>query len=433
MKLTDFIPTVWKGRKPKGLSNTFFQMLYNNLAIGQPILMADNKHNYVSEGYLKNPDIYSIISKILKECSKVPPRLDDWSTGEAVEIPEHELLDFLKNPNPYQGYGDFVQQEIGFKLITGDTFTYYLYPSGGANKGIPREMFVLPAHFVEIAFNTVFDPIRGYKLIVSQDFFKELPAENVIHRKYFNPGGFDSSGSHLYGVSPLQAARQLTQSSNDTYRAKMSLAQKVGAIGILSQDADDPDAMMSEDEAQAVANNFRTNNTGPSNYGKIIIAASKVSWQQIGLSPVDLQFAESLQNDFLTFCDIYDMPSGVFSRGKQSTYNNKSEDRKLMFVNCIVPEMDNLYEAWNKHLTPRFQKEGQRLRLRPDYRKVPELRADLKVLADTTSKLWQLTPNQVLDLIDQPPSDDPNMDKVYIPTNLVPIEMAGKTVKPQAK
>ncbi len=63
------------------------------------------------------------------------------------EIDGHPLLDRLMEPNPLQGQYEFIQQLLGFKLITGDTYLLSLSPDNGPNAGQPVGFVVLPAQY----------------------------------------------------------------------------------------------------------------------------------------------------------------------------------------------------------------------------------------------------------------------------------------------
>ena len=102
--------------------------------------------------------------------------------------------------------------------LTGNCYFYLLSPEEGANAGVPVQLYVLPAHLMQIVLKqkanmlSTESPIDHYVLIEGNSMIK-FESKDVIHIKYSNPN-FDLSGSHLYGMSPLRAALRNINSQN---------------------------------------------------------------------------------------------------------------------------------------------------------------------------------------------------------------------------
>jgi len=132
----------------------------------------ENLEEYVKEGYNTNPTVYSIINYISRNASRVPLRLYKVTDEKALkrvkaydpfsiegnkirkkaleEIDDHPLVEILEQPNPYMGQSLFIEQAVGYKLITGNTYIHGLAPDGGMDSGKFVQLYLLPSQHMEI-------------------------------------------------------------------------------------------------------------------------------------------------------------------------------------------------------------------------------------------------------------------------------------------
>ena len=127
---------------------------------GNPVYMPDNVENYIKDGYLFNPLVYSIVSFIAQKASSIPwyvyevknekalslyksasPDLAQFKksvvkTKALVQIEDHELSKVFKTPNALQSWAEFVEQVVGFKLVTGNSYIHCIGPTNGVNAGL---------------------------------------------------------------------------------------------------------------------------------------------------------------------------------------------------------------------------------------------------------------------------------------------------------
>ncbi len=395
--------------------NLFYRMLYQFVGNSMPVVMDDSLEKYIEEALMYNPDVYAIISKVAKECAKVPIRFQELTSNGWDDVEDAEPLMLLKNPAPNVVQKEHIINVVAFYLATGNSYTYSVSPISGPNRGKPQELHVLPAQYTEIISSSFMEPVSGYKLNAWYGEEYEINKEDVIHIKSFNPSGFKvGNNSHLYGASPLQAARNLVRSSNDSYLAKMKLLQHVGAIGLLSGEPDKNQfSQFTQEQAQQLQDRMQEKYGGAENRGKMIITAAKLNWQQIGSSIVDLQINESLQNDFATLCDIYDVPIEVFSRSKSSTYNNKEQAVKQLYLNAVKPTLDFILEKYSAELIPKFRLDRNKFRFKADYSDIPELQENFKETAEALSKRTWWTDNEKREFDGKPLLDDEAANQLY--------------------
>lgn len=417
------------------------------LGSGQAVMIDDNKEAYVQYGYLRNPAVYSVNNFMANSAASIPWILSEIKDeGAAKEyraaqietksrnpfkykalhkkafepIDKHPILEILKKPNPNTSGMEWEKGLYIMKNITGEYFIYGLSPENGPNKGKMLEFHTLPSHLMEIIFGDYMNPVRGYVLKYQQDI--ELPAENVIHGKHFNPD-YSTNGSHLRGMSPLQAARSVVTASNDAYTANMKLLQNLGAIGILANEEGD----YSEEQAEKLQQKYQMKYGGSHNYGKIIMASGKWAWIQTALKPDDLSISTSKIDNLRDICNVYGLNSAIFNDPENKTYNNMREARKSAYLDTIIPMKETLRDDLQLKWLPAFEKtDGKKYHLELDYDSVPELQDDLNKLRDTAKDIWYLTPRQRLTIMGLDDSaEDPALDQYYVPMGIMPLSAIG--------
>lgn len=291
--------------------NKLNRSLYVTLADGQPIWLGSNPEAFVRDAFSYNPDVFSVVKMISRAASAVPWVLHEVKDKKSYQkyrrLPSeakrhnlsrvlahkemameevedsHPLYELLQRPNPYMGMAEFFEAMVGFKLITGNSYVHGVRIENGPDAGKFGELWVMPAQLVEIiASNDPEHIIRGYKL----NWYKgveayEIPADDVMHLKYFNPN-YESAGDHLYGMSPLQAARRVVTRSNEAYTANAKMLKNMSPPGILMLDDENVD--FTDTQASELERKW-SQKIGSERAGKVMVTAARMKWQALGLSP----------------------------------------------------------------------------------------------------------------------------------------------------
>lgn len=380
---------------------------------GQFWTLNQNKKTYVDEGYRGNISVYSIIKLVSSKVADARFKAVVYdSQGLEKDLPMNDPVNkILKRPNENDRQQQFIEALASWILITGDFYIYKLKYQTGADKGKVMRLYYLPAQYVEIIGGGWSEPIKEYKLIIGDQEIR-FPKEDIVHVKYFNPN-WDISGSQLYGQSPLEAALKTVQSSNEAVNSKIKAFINGGVAGLLS--SEDPNMPMSVEQIDQLNDVIKGKITGTNNTKKISATSGLVKYQQIGLSPADLEVLKSIQFDANELCKVYGVDPILFDTNSAS-YNNKKEAYKSLVNNVVVPLLNLIKDG----LDECFMDYGKGVSYSVAH--FPEMQQDLGEMVTSLEKAWWFTPNQKLAMMNQEPSKDPLMDKVYIPTSLVPID-----------
>jgi HK97 family phage portal protein len=408
-------------------------LIYPVIGNGGVNWLNDNSQSYITNGYAGNPNVYSIIKLITDKASTVPFNLYEIKNGSKLkaykaltinsnivstkalitkeqslkEVENHPLLDLLDCPNPDQSFSDFLKNILGYKLITGNAYIYGLIPDIGLNSGKIVGLSVLPSQLVSIIGtnqNVEHYHINGSNL--------KLSKEQVLHIKYWNPDW--QNGLQLYGQSPLKAARKPLDLSNKLYDTQTSIVQNKGAYGMLYDETE----ALSPEQMQQLKDRFQN-----ATANEIMMVSAKLGWVQFGVPTEDLQLIEQQNLSLRDLCNIYQVPSILLGDDTQKTYSNYEQAEKSLIYNVIVPELTGIRDALNKWLLKDYNKGGKKYFIDFDITVLPQLAKDLTEVVAQLSQMWWITPNEKrLATNYGEDTNEPMMNKYFIPQNLVPID-----------
>lgn len=441
MSLTD-----WLGRKFLG---SYIQEIRRSIGSevmgeilkmvkGKAVYPADTVENYINHGYLLNPIVYSIVSFIASKAGSIPwgayEVKDDKAlrsyksansynintkiikTKALVALPDHDLNKVFVKPNSLQGWAEFVEQVVGFKLVTGNSYIHVIGPTAGLNKGAIREMWNIPSQIIRPVAGDKMEPVRGYKYLTSDTL---IPYDQVIHLKYWTPEYFN--GQNLIGLSPIRASMRLVTKSNASFDSSVGAFQNQGAFGIISAEKETD---LTEEQADMIERRLREKVGGPANRGKNIVTSASLKWQQMGMSPVDLNIIESDRMDLRALCNVYHVPSELFNDAANKTYSNTKEAGSAVYTNAVLPALNQFRDALNQFILPRYPG----IYVDYDASMISELQDDLQLMTTALAGAWWITPEERRDIMNFPADDtNPLLKDYWIPAGLVPLSASTVT------
>ena len=407
--------------------------------------MDDTQNAYVEDGYELNPDVYSVVNGITKAASAVPPvvhvvkneakalkykklvsinrnKAKQSTIDNLLEL-KHEAFDevhdekdplykLMTRPNPLQGYPEWYENMKGFQLITGNAYTHFVQ----LGDGTVGEMWVMPSQFTKIVADPSYESlVKGYIIDMYGQDGHQLPAETVVHWKYWNPD-YDSVGSHLYGMSPLKAARRSIRLGNDGDMALSKALKNGGASGVVYPT--DPDLEQLTPMQRSQLENYLRDMQGPSNYKSWLVSSVKLGFEKFGIPPVDLEIIEAGKMTQRDICNVYNFPSELLNDPDNKTNANKEQSRKQLYLDNVIPELTRDYAELNRALVPMFNEAtGKKYHLDFDVQAIDALNKDNSEKVDWLSKAWWLTADEKRIEMGYQPVGDNNR---YIPMNLIP-------------
>src|SRR5690606_35026359 len=119
---------------------------------------------------------------------------------------------------------------------------------------------------------------------------------------------------------------------------------------------------------------FRQQHMGVYNAGDIIVTPAKVTWQQIGVSPVDLKIIEAEDNFLQKLCAIYKYPMNLIL--PDATLANAEVADKQLVTKAVMPLLRRFDDAVTQYIQECY--EDASIEAVSDLQYFPELSADRK-------------------------------------------------------
>jgi HK97 family phage portal protein len=120
---------------------------------------------------------------------------------------------------------------------------------------------------------------------------------------------------------------------------------------------------------EAAEKALQDQHVGAHRAGKSFVFGGNVKWEEMGISPKDMDFAKGKEDAARDICISFGVPHILIVPG-QSTYNNVREAKLELWEDTILPMLDKATDALNAWLVPKF---GEGLKLEPDLDSVSAL------------------------------------------------------------
>jgi hypothetical protein len=162
------------------------------------------------------------------------------------------------------------------------------------------------------------------------------------------------------------------------FEARGTIAEKRGAIGILSNSRHDNISTlpMSDSEKKRLQDDYASYGM-KKNQWQLIITNAALTYQQMAMPVRDMMLLEMQTADVMTIADAYGYPSVLLANEKGTTYSNQEGAERKFYQDTIVPECDNYTEQLNDMLM--LAEKGYEINY--DYTWLPSLQEDEKLKA----------------------------------------------------
>lgn len=335
-----------------------------------PVWSTSNYRSFAHEGYKRNPYVFACIRIISDAVAGIP-----WIVykrgrrGNIYEVENGGLVAIIKRPNPYQGWGSFMNEFISYLYLSGNGFI----ESVGPNNGVPKELYALRPDRMRIIAGNVKNAIVGYEYDVGErKVFIE--SRNVMHFKFFNP--LDD----WYGFSPVEAAARSIDHNNEARAWNVSLLQNRAT----PSGAFVAEQQLSDKQQIDLAQKLKSQVMGAKNSGAPLLLWGGLDWKTISLSPVDMDWAGGLKTSSREICSVFGVPPELIGDHENATYSNYENARKAFYQETILPLMDRIRDELNVWLVPKFNESNVFL----DYDT-----EDIEALQEDRQKVWNMVIN----------------------------------------
>jgi len=390
--------------KKKGI-NPYPTSPVQMVGVNSTLVQNYNTASYVTDGYLGNADVYSIVSFLARKSASIPWYVYELNPGEKARtqlmrykqlskgiankgayeqaliarknayseniIMGTPLARLLEKPNNYQSQDQFFENLFGYRYLSGEG---NIYGNDGKVGGTFSELNILPTQFLDIYPdpNDVYN-ILAYKLQIGGGV--DLPKEQVMHWCSWTPEFDATTRAHLRGISPLRAAYKTLLMSNNAADASAMMTGNGGAKGAITpRPLGNMVPSFTIEQANDIRRAVNENINYVDNKGKVAVLQTPWDYLNFGMSSVDMELVNTMRLSMHQWCRVFGLPAVLFDVDT-SSYNNYQNAMRDLITNTIIPMCCQLRDELNKFLVPRY---GENAFIDFDITSLPEMQQDME-------------------------------------------------------
>ena len=368
------------------------------------------------------------IDRIVDEFATIPQVVE----GKDSEIlPDHPVLDLLKNPNVDATQNEFFQSIGSFFNITGNA---YILATGNVNRP-PLELFSINPVTVNVDRSSR-DPFPSKFTIDTGErnslVFRRVESSFQLGNRAANRIRFIADNDKelwqiktfsplmetttLEGLSPLSAlAPEIEQYLNASLHNDSLLSRGATLSGIFS--LTDSEAVVDQDQQEAIRDQIRTFYSGAENAGRAFFS-QQLDFKSITQNNKDMDFATLQSMVFETIVTGLKVPLPLVS-GDNMTFNNIENAMLILYDNAVIPLAKRIFNELSLFLLPRYgNTEGLNITFVDS--ELPALEPRRNAELNKVKDLGVLTIDEIRKMLGFEPLESGG-DAVYLPATLVPI------------
>lgn len=349
--------------------------------VGQPVWTERRYDQLADEAYVRNAVAFRCVKMIASAAATIPWLLTD---RKGVEIDEHPLLDLVTRPAPMIGGYSLFEAFYAYLLLAGNS---YLESVGPSDTKPPKELWTLRPDRMRVIPGRFGLPegyeyeANGQKMTWAVDPVTGMGP--ILHMKEFHPI------NDWYGLSRVEPAAYGVDRHNAASAHNKALldngARPSGAM-IFKPIMVNGVAQAAPQEAIAAAETrLKERHGGFENAGRPLVLGGNIDWQEMGISPRDMDFGAGKEDAARDICTSFGVPHILIVPGA-STYNNTREAKLELYEDTVLPLVDKGLDALDAWLTPRF---GDRLKLGVDLDEVSALEPRRETKRKATVELFE--------------------------------------------
>jgi HK97 family phage portal protein len=365
------------------------------------------------------------IDRRAEEVESVEPVVQNVKTKEFV--PNHPVLELLKNPNPVDTFATFLNRMVVFFDATGNT---YLLSTGGVKKP-PLELFAAsPATIsVEQAMDGFVSKFSRSDVGTSEVYLRYSidgkfryysNAENsAVNQELRHVKRFSTRGSltALRGASLAQSIYfDIEQFINAGQHNLSTLKRGATPSGLLTLDTELSE-MLSDEQRESLKEQLQNYYSGAENAGRTGFIDAPIKWQQMSQTNKDMDFLQLKRDTESMIYKRFKIPLPFVSE-ETMTMANRESARLDFYQDAILPLLNRIYSELTMFLMYRYPG-SEDLIITYDISKIPALEPRKLDQVGKLKSLDVLSTNEIRSMV----GEDVVVggDEILVPTTLMPL------------
>jgi HK97 family phage portal protein len=351
------------------------------------------------------------LSKIAKNIARAR-----WVvTNNGEEVPDTDgragmAVKLFRQPNPTMTITDFIESICSWYVLNEVVITF---GRGDYTSGIPETLWVWNPHTFEAVLSKNEDAIVLWRYREKEKEIVFLPSE-VIHIKPWN------KWNYWRGAAIEIPVKEEMNQDYKGNRSNSNLLDNNAIIpGVLKSDI-----RLTDEQAKEIKERWKREHPGFKNHYNPIILGQGMEYQQIAVTPKDMNYGEMKTWNRETILALLNVPlelCGIGTEGAPLSGERFTAAMKMFWSLTLFPILNKIQNKFKVDFFDRLGLAGYQLT--GDTKELPELQEDKNAAADLNIKLVSnglTTINRVLEESGQQPV--PWGDTWWKPFSLQPVD-----------
>lgn len=393
-------------RKVSTVQPLIYQMFANQT---RGIYPKRNLAQYSNDAYQRNVIAFKAISTVAKAVAYIPLEV---KIGDRDAPDNHPLVKLLQRPNPWTSHHQFMESLAAYLLITGNTYVEGVSPSDNAP---PLELWNLRPDRVRIRPGKLGVDAYLYEVNgqIREFYCDPLSGKSpVLHVKTFHP--LDD----WYGMSPIEAAAYAIDGHNEAGEWNQALLQNSARPSGAMIYSNPSGGVLSDKQFSRLKEEINGAMAGTRNAGRVPILEGGLSWQQMSMSPAEMDWLNGKNISAREIALAIGVPPQMLGIPGDNTYSNYQEARASLYEDTALPLTVCLLDSLNMWLAPAF---GDNIKIVADVDDLPAFAEKRQKRWDSVEKADWLTTNEKREATGYELSDAPEADEIFIPSGMMPL------------
>lgn len=380
---------------------------------GRPSWTPRDYEHLAKEAYVQNTVAHRCVRLVSEAAAHMPVSVFEGNN----ELANHPLVVLLNKPNPFQGKADLLTSVYSFLQLSGNAYLEFV--SVGNSRELhclrPDRMKVVPGRdgYPDAYEYTVGSSIKRWSF--NAGVGRQLP---VLHLKRFHPT------NDQYGLSAVEPAGYAIDVHNEANKFNKSLLEN-GArpSGALVYEAPDGSSEgLSDEQFHRLKLELESGQSGPMNAGRPLLLEGGLKWQEMGVTPKDLDFIEGKRESAREIALAFGVPPMLMGIPGDNTYSNYQEANRAFYRQTVIPLVMSVLQSMTNFFSPSF---GDTFSLTSDLDTVEALAEERKALWDRVNNAKFLTVDEKREAVGydayKPANESDIGARIYSPVSEQPL------------
>ena len=288
----------------------------------------------IADIYTKQGPVQGLISYIARNVGDVAQYLLLTTRKDNKPVEVHPLLDLLSRPNDRFTLRKFVTAWATNKLLFGDAWVYVMRQDVGKNRGLPKEMYIIPSHRISAKWGAgdTSALMQGLTLTTG------VRDRDIAFTDVFESFDYNLDDHSIFGTSKIVAAATYLSVMDKGIRREDTALENGGVATIITPKPDNISGVPRKSDVDQLEREFNHSK----NVNRTKMLPTPVETHQLGNKPVDLDILTSHKEAITLLCFLYQIPVDLYYG--QSKYENAKEAKKTIYEQNAIPMCNEFAE-----------------------------------------------------------------------------------------